>query len=397
MIRKIFNISNFYFLLIVLMQLQDVLYKGGELISKAIIGLFVLVSFVMAVYVNLRYKMPRYFHVLNVLIIVLSVYGLFHVLSTPTDYVWATDNQTGSYTYLLNIYLSLLPIYVFYFSTVHEEMPLGKIQFWGVVLLAVSVVQFYYFFLDSTDIKGVDEITNNFGYLFVGIITLLIFYQNKTIIQYAMLACCMIMVVFSMKRGAILVATSCLVPLVLLIWRQSNQIKRVFLTLLILLFMAGGIYLIQYMLQTSEYFLTRIQDTLEGNSSLRSEIYSKLWEHFTEDASLLEQFFGGGANQTLYIAQNYAHNDWLEILINQGLCGVVLYAVYWWQFWKTRNACKGIDELVVTKSGMTICFLASGLMTSFSMSYANLPIGLSMTLGICMGQLTNYQAEHETT
>ena len=397
MLRKIFNISNFYLLLIVLMQLQDLLYKGGELISKAIIGLFVLVSLVLAVYVTLRYKMPRYFHVLNVLLILFSVYGLIHVLSTPTDYVYAADNLTASYTYLLDIYLSLLPIYVFYLCTVRDEMPLPKIQFWGVILLAVSVVQFYYFFLDSTDIKGVDEITNNFGYLFVGIITLLVFYQNKTIIQYAMLACCMVMVFFSMKRGAILVATCSLVPFVILLWKQSSQIKRVFLCVLIFTFLAGVAYLIQYMLQTSEYFITRIQDTMEGNSSLRAEIYAKLWEYFKEDANLLQQFFGSGANYTVYVAQNYAHNDWLEILINQGLIGVAIYVLYWWRFWQTRNLCQDIDELAITKGGLTMCFVASGLMTLFSMSYSNLPIGLTMTLGICLGRLTNYQAEHETT
>lgn len=393
---KIFNISNLYLLIIVMLQMQDVLYKGGELISKATIGLFVLVSMAMAVFVNLRYKLPRYFHILNVFIIVLSIYGIFHMLSTEVDYVWAADAHTSSYSYLLNIYMSLLPIYVFYFCTINGEMTLGKIQLWGVVLLAACVAHFYAFFMDSTDIVGVDEITNNLGYLFVGILPLLVFYQNRTILQYVLLAVCMIMVVFSMKRGAVLVALCSLVPFVFLLWKESSQIKRIVLCVLIFVFLVGAVYFIQYMLQTSEYFLTRIQDTMEGNSSLRDELYSKLWNYFTDKATLSEQLFGGGANATVYIARNYAHNDWLELLTNQGVFGVLIYICYWWQFIKTRNECNGIPELALVKGGLTMCIVASGLMTLFSMSYAGLPIGMTMAIGICLGQMTNYKLEHET-
>lgn len=393
--NKVLNLSNIYMLLVALVQLQDVAYKGGEILSKVILVLFVLFSLLIAFRTIIRYPMPRYFYGLNLLLGMFTIYGLIHIATTSGDYVWSSGAEVSNYTYLLLIYLSLLPIYVFYLITIRGEMQQNTIQFWTVVLLVISIARYSANLINSTD-GGDDVITNNFGYLFIGIISLLVFFNNKTILQYILLAVCMIMVMFSMKRGAILVACCCLIPFGIMLWKQSNKTKRIVLSLLIIMFAIGGIYFILHLLQTNEYFVARIQATKEGNSSLRDVLYAKMWNHFRYDTSLITQLFGGGANATLRVTDNYAHNDWLEILINQGIIGVLIYLFYWRRLWFSYKDCKYVQELNIAQSGILIFLTASFMMTLFSMSYANLPIGLTMTLGICMGQITLYQNNQET-
>lgn len=390
--KKIFNISNIYLILVFLFSLQDILYEGGGYISKAIIGLWVLYSLILAVHTNLHYSLPKYFSALNVLLVIFSVYGILHIISTPFDYKWIDSRDIPSYTYLLYIYISLLPIYVFYLATIKGEFYTSKIRWWTIIVLLISIVKFVTFYIHNTDIIGVDEITNNNGYLFVGIIPLLLFFEKKPLLQYVLLVICMVFVILSMKRGAIFVAGFCLIPFVLSQWKSSTQLKRIVLSIIVMIFIIGGIFFIGYLLQTSDYFSQRLEATQEGNSSMRDELYVQLWSYFVNDASFIKQLFGGGANYTLHIADNYAHNDWLEILINQGIFGVILYVAYWIRFWEAQKLCKNIPELNIVRSGLIICFFASLLITFYSMSYNSLPLGLTMAIGIYMGQITRYQS-----
>lgn len=392
---RVLTLSNIYLLLVALWQLQDVLYEGGNVLSKVIIALFVLLSLLIAFYTVLHYRLPKYFLGLNMLLGLFTIYGLIHIATTSGDYVWAFGTDVANYTYLLSIYLSLLPIYVFYLLTIRGELSQRKIQLWVIVILIISIAKYSAYMAGSTIGKD-DGITNNFGYLFVGIISLLVFFNNKTILQYILLAISMVFVMLSMKRGAILVAFSSLIPFSIMLWKQSSKLKRIVLCAFIILFVVGGIYFTYHLLQTNEYFVTRIEDTKGGDSSFRDYLYSQLWYHFKNEPSLLTIIFGAGANATLRITENYAHNDWLEILTNQGLFGIMIYLLYWMRLWLSYRECKKIPELNIAQSGILIFMVASFMMTIFSMSYANLSIGLTMTLGICLGQITLYQNKQET-
>ncbi len=44
------------------------------------------------------------------------------------------------------------------------------------------------------------------------------------------------------------------------------------------------------------YFLERIQDTLDGDTSGRDSLYDDFWEYFLYGATPLQQLLGGGAN-----------------------------------------------------------------------------------------------------
>ena len=91
------------------------------------------------------------------------------------------------------------------------------------------------------------------------------------------------------------------------------------------------------MLTTSDHFVKRINETMEGNSSARNMIYGKIWNEIVTDTSLLHLLFGRGANSSIIVATNYAHNDWLELMINNGLLGVSLGAFFYISLYKTAH------------------------------------------------------------
>ena len=75
----------------------------------------------------------------------------------------------------------------------------------------------------------------------------------------------------------------------------------------------AGVYFVIDMMSSNDYFLQRIKATKEGDSSGRDSIYSFFWTYFTERADFVHYLFGRGANGTLEIYYNYAHNDWLRL------------------------------------------------------------------------------------
>ena len=83
------------------------------------------------------------------------------------------------------------------------------------------------------------------------------------------------------------------------------------------------------------YFQKRIENTLDGNSSGRDVLYNSLANYFWNETTSMQFVFGSGANATLQVVGDYAHNDWLEIAVNQGVLGLLVYVFYWMLFCKT--------------------------------------------------------------
>lgn len=78
---------------------------------------------------------------------------------------------------------------------------------------------------------------------------------------------------------------------------------------------------------------TKVQYTLDDNqygdfwfriTSSRSVIWTRQLEAFA-NLSPLRKFFGGGFGFTNSAASHYAHNDFIEVLCNHGILGLVIY------------------------------------------------------------------------
>ena len=134
------------------------------------------------------------------------------------------------------------------------------------------------------------------------------------------------------------------------------------------------------MIETSELFTSRIEDTIEGNSSNRDILYGQLINAFKTETNILNVLFGHGANATIGIAGNYAHQDWLETLTNNGIIGCFILFMFYLSILIRAIKQKNIFQNNMFYSFMILVFILF-TKTIFSMSIQDMYIYETLLLG----------------
>ena len=361
---------------------------NGPIIS--ILRWTLLAWFILAFIKNLLsvHKSPILIKMLTILFILFLAYGLLVILDKKNFTAWRTTDRTiRSFTYILQISFSLLPIIVFYhfgkIGVLTKNYMIRRIP----IFLLVIFCCYYLAGQVRMEFKEAEEITNNSGYLVLSIIPMFMFLKNRSLKQYLCWAFCLGLILYSMKRGAIIISILLIGIFFLYLFRKSKRSKILNIFFALIIALVGAYYSFEEMMSSSEYFQTRVDKTMEGNSSGRDVIYTFFWEYYISETTPKEFLVGMGANATLDIFGQYAHNDWLEIAINQGLLGLVVYLLFWISFlWICLKKNVPPDVRVVLWMLLTIYFFKS----IFSMSYREFTIYSSMILGYCIAVI-NYQ------
>lgn len=386
--NKIFNQSSFYLSLVTLCSLNGTLYQIGSSLARGLYILLLLFSIYYAIRTNLKRNLPLYFHALNYFVLFLTLYGVANLVVGGGRY--GNMNVTST-SFLFNVYNSLLPVYAFYYFTSEGLLKEKNMKFWFFVFFLLAINTYYQYqthqriILDDLNDRF-DRLANNASYIFLGLVPAVFFFKKNPVIQYAFLLISGFFIVSSVKRGAILIFAICLVWY---IYRSVNTAsvkrKRRVMFVSILMIAAAYFYII-YMMDNSAYFADRIEDTLEGDDSGRNSLYNTFLGYLGNETGLLQLLLGNGADGTLKIAGQYAHNDWLEIAIDMGLVGVLIYVVYWVCYFKSWKMYK-FDPVLYSSVGML--FIMYFLMTLFSMSFNAVSYGSSYILGysLAIGQM----------
>lgn len=377
------NRCDWFIIVWVLYYLQGVFYSSGGAISTGLLGINLLVSIYCAIKIWLMPNHPPYIKGLNLLVLIFSIYGFAHIINNPSMVHYAVSGMSmQSYVYIKNIYLSLLPIYAFYYFSLKGYLTAERLRWWAVVFCISCVVSYYSYMQHVLEqlLSSSEEITNNAGYLFLSLIPIWVFFRKKPLLQYAGLAFCMAFILMGMKRGAILIGGVVVLYLIWQIIKNARGKQRIIVILLTAVLAVAGFYFVIDMMTSSDYFIQRLEATKEGNSSGRDSLYSFFWTYFTEKADAIQYLFGRGANGTLEIYENYAHNDWLEIAVNQGLLGIIVYAVYWKQLYSTWRQSTNIEAKTILALVGIIYFAK----TLFSMSYGDMTYVCTSVLGYAL-------------
>lgn len=384
------NRCDWFIIVWVLYYLQGVLYPTGGTISTGLLGINLLVSIYCAIKIWQMPHHPPYIKGLNLLVLMFSIYGFALILMSPSTIHYRMSGMSmASYNYIKSIYLSILPIYAFYYFSIKGYLTAERLRWWAVVF-CISCVVSYYHNMQQALLKlmeigsSQEEITNNVGYIFLSLIPIWALFRKKPLLQYAGLAFCMAFILMGMKRGAILIGCVVVLYLIWQIIRNARGKQKFIVILLTAVLAIAGVYFVIDMMSSSDYFIQRIEDTKAGNSSARDDLYSFFWTYFTERAELLHYLFGRGANGTLEVYNSYAHNDWLEIAINQGLFGIIIYLLYWINFYKTWRQSTNIDAKTILALVGIIYFAK----TLFSMSYGDMTYVCTSVFGYA---LANYK------
>ena len=330
-----------------------------------------------------QYKqLPLFIKSLVILVLMFTCYGIIEIIQDKYYFAHDPPVKVTGYTYLNYIYKSLLPILVFYYFTTKEFITREGIIKWIPFFLLVAT---FGFFANDYLVKaeyGKDEITNNEGYTVLSIIPLLLLYKAKSKQQLFSYGYCLLIVLIGMKRGAIII--SILTVILYFKYLLKNTSNKIAVYFVVLLFVGLTMISINWMMSTSDYFQERIEKTEEGNSSGRDDYYLFFIDYFLSQMDGEDLLFGLGANATLGIWSNYAHNDWLEIAINNGLLGLIVFLVFWLAFFKLcRKRCQARD----IKTALYMLFVIYFMKTFFSMSYRDFTVYSSLMMGYCTAKM----------
>lgn len=387
-IFKKINYSDFYILgwLIVLL----ITSSQPTPISGKLMIILTLWSFYFFVKVLLDKRSNKLIKSLNLLLLMFTAYGILHILFGPVLYVQATDIVVSQNNYIKGIYASLLPIYAFYYFAQKGLISQEKIRYWSLLFIIIAVVQYYNIYMNTAmAFMRQESFTNNAGYIVVALFPLVALWNNKQIVKFAMAILIVILAVLSAKRGAMLIAILCVLYTFRSALKSGSKSGKWKIVSLIFLVSIVLFSFVKEQFSSNDYLMMRLENTLAGDTNGRDELSSIFWSHYANEYNIIQQIFGGGAENTINISDNYAHNDWIEILINNGIIGFLIYLSFWFTMVKTWWRSKH-NKFVCEALGLYIIIYLP--MTLFSMSYTGVQIYSSVMLGLVINELITSQS-----
>lgn len=313
----------------------------------------------------------------------LAIYGIIVVVEGKTFIVGLKDSHiVVTLSYIVKVSWSLLPIFVFYQYGRKGILTRSFFQKWINVFIIAATICYYMTKKMSMIKNGTDDSTNNGGYIVLSIVPMLLFLETRSIKQYILLGYCLVLILLSMKRGAILIAIMITGIYFLFLFKNAQKTTKLGIIIALVIGLLGCFFIFDRMISNSDHFNQRIDDTLEGDTNGREFIQGFFISYYFFEASTKEQILGGGANRTLELLNMYAHCDWIELLINQGLLGVCVYILFWIRF-----ACVLFKKNIppIEKIVLVMIFCIYFMRTIFSMSYSEYNLFSSMAFGYSLG------------
>lgn len=373
-----------------LYRLQNIAYPQGP-INQAIVFIILIWGIIIGGRFFVRYRSQlSIIRATGLLIAMFIVYGLLAIIG-PTIY-FHTGKAVTSHVYLLDSLKSLLPIFVFSFYAYKGELTSKRIKVYFLMLLPVIIANYYYNYSNMVmeSLTGRTEFTSNVGYEFLSLFPMILFFDKRPLLQYSLALLLSYFIFMGMKRGAVLIAIFCLLFFIINTVRMSKRAMSRFFVFSILAVVAFiAVKYVQYMLDNSPYFLRRIEQTMEGDTSGRDNLVSNILNEVYNN-NILQWLFGRGANSTIAIAGNFAHQDWTETLCNNGLIGVFIL----FNFFRSMFVTFLKNKFVIQGNLKYVFFMLFSiffLKSIFSMSIQDLDPGISIVTGFLLATVLRHK------
>ncbi len=253
-----------------------------------------------------------------------SVYLLFYAISS-------TD--TGRYKeLLLNVFV---PIIYLGCSAIF-------------VVLRLAMFNVFSFYTASNDI-----------YYIILLLPFIIFLKNRGL-RYFCLILGILLALYSFKRGAQLCVILSLLLYVLIDMKSSSM--SVFKKIMYLIVITGSVIVLFFYVnsKTEGYIVERFDEIEESGGSGRESIYTSVIKEFRMQDGF-NQIFGIGLNgvknhfhvTNVKDGRSYsAHNDFLEMMVDYGYIGLVLYLLLLFSVFGEIRYCKKTGILSLYQSGL---------------------------------------------
>ena len=325
-------------------------------------------------------KPSQFLKVYDLFFIMLTLYGVVLFFSSVTFSVAGETVNRSSY--LKNVVTSLLPFYTFYRNTISGKFVLDSVLKWWIFLFVAVAISDYYYqlkqalmsYYGDTSIEDGEEVINGGSYIILGLFPVICLLRKK-VIQFILLGVCAFFIVTSFKRGPILIFAVSL--FYYLVYTLHNSKNKFWILILCVLAAVIGFHYLETFMLNSDLFQTRLNVTMEGYTSSRDNIVHNLLVKFTE-SGLFSLILGHGAYGTIALIGRLAHNDWIQILTDQGIVGVLIHLSLCYQFfklWKDTSRRNG------GKLAVGVFVVIYFMTTLFSMAFDRLPLYELVVLG----------------
>src|SRR5690606_2283627 len=262
------------------------------------------------------------------------------------------------------VLICLLPFYPFYYFATKGHLKAKHLIRFFLFILPVFILQ--YFFNRNQALQeqvgDSENVVNNIAYTFVKLIPFVFLLKTKKVWSVLLMLLLMFFIIQGAKRGAIFAGAFSLLIFTYYQIRtvsKKNRIKGYILSFIGILFI--GYFAYDFYLQ-NEFLIQRMQQLNEGGTSGRNTIYTNVFNGWYAADSIIKLIFGFGfaASMKLSGSGHFAHNDWLELLSNFGLVGVVIYLLFFYSLIKClTNSNWGIDKKLILLVAVLIWFIVS--------------------------------------
>lgn len=306
------------------------------------------------------------------------VFALFNLMHFFISFLWMTPNTS----FIGNTLSSLLVVSLFAWLADKGALNDRFFSIVGIFLIIASIIGFYHYrvmVLTNQDRDLDSDLTNNSSACFLMLIPMVFLLKNN-VQKWVTLMICVFFLVLGAKRGNLIAA---ILPVILFVSHTlKNSRRSVFKTIVVIVFIVVSAFMVHRWVVSNDYLMRRIEQTEEGDSSNRDIIYADAWNTWVNSDNIVVYLFGYGYGGTRLIGRS-AHSDWLEVLMDYGLVGVMLYLMIFMALAKQILRTKNQLLKFTLMSATLIWFFKSVYSMGFVSPYT--PI-LMISLGTVLGQ-----------
>lgn len=307
-----------YLLSIIIYISQGILYDGTwfSLLAGVYVLLFNIIFTAKYTFINRRQPLfPIHVFLLIWIVLVWAI--------SQKEYYFQFE-RTKTITVVQHIIFVCTTFFSFYYLA---SAKLLKRWMFVPFLLLLSVIFIYNVLHYDVQDLGAGEYdyssANNKAYPLTALMPLFVVFWKKKWIMFPLMIADFVFVVFCLKRGAMICAAAFLLISILFMVKQNlhKSFRRTFGVLLVIFILLVGLVIALVSIYENNILL---QGRFDHGSDARTFIYNRIINGFV-NSDFSEMLIGHGPISTLPVAQNYAHSDWLEMLFDFGIIGLLLY------------------------------------------------------------------------
>lgn len=388
--RNFLNFPTLYLFLLIVHTILGYYYVPSIVLRMVYIPRYLLEFWF--VFNGIKYiSSSKYMKALTVLALMFLMYG-FLLLVSGVDSTWKIQGN-WDILFIKDYVGSLIPIFVFYYLGVTNQINEDWFEKICFLFIISAVIEYNRTATDialNSIIGQSNSFVNNTGYIILSILPSLMFLEKRPVLQYIVIALTLVMVVLSYKRGAII---ACVIAVAFFLYikiKNKESRGKGFIIVLSFVAIVIGARYFRFILENDIILVDRFAMAIEGEDSGRSSIYSSIIDYLIFDNNPFTLFFGNGAYATCKYFGKMAHNDWLEITMDIGLLGLILYVRYWIILCVTVKRSKMLG-LTAISNAIIIFIIIYFISSCFSMSISAITIYSGSVIGFCEGRLSYLQ------